>query len=106
VRRQAGRRQAIAEAVAAAHDGIRPWLLGRLTPAVRDRIAVLLAFGISIAMAVLLLLYHSSRGGITWGDAYWDCGGSAVMLIVALHLLRWLLRHLVSVIRWSLWRTR
>lgn len=103
--RRTERRQAIADAVEAAHGGFRPWLLGHLSQRVRGRIAVILAVGIGAAVAVLSLLYHSSRGGITPGDVYSDCGAAAVMVIIAIHLLRGLLRYLVSAVRWSLWRT-
>ena len=99
------RRQAIADAVEAAHGGLRPWLLGCLSQRADGPIAVILAVTIGVAIAVLSLLYHSSRGDITSGDVYWDCGGAAVIAIIAIHFLRRLLRYLVSAIRWSLWRT-
>jgi hypothetical protein len=80
-------------------------LLGCLSQRADGPIAVILAVTIGVAIAVLSLLYHSSRGDITSGDVYWDCGGAAVIAIIAIHFLRRLLRYLVSAIRWSLWRT-
>lgn len=103
--RRAWRRQAIADAVATAHGGVRPWLLRLLTPEACRRLVGPATLGLCAAELTLFLLYHAVRGGITWGDVLWDCAGTWITAILTVLLLRWLLPRLEPLLRWSLWRT-
>jgi hypothetical protein len=102
--RRARQRQGVTDAVAVAHEGVRPWLLRLLTPGACRRLVASAVLGLCAAELTLLLLNETTRG-TTWGHVLWDCGATWVTAILALLLLRWLLPSLVPLLGWSLWRT-